>query len=244
MEIMFDMKKIMFITGSSRGIGATTARVAKKYGFEVLLHGRTKSNKLLELASELNAKYLTFDVTKEQQIRQALATVPQINVLVNSAGLNISKTFDQLNSNDWKLVYDINLFGLVNVTKHILPIMKKSESTGKIVNISSIKGLYASVGRVAYASSKAAVINLTSGLAKELAPKILVNCVAPGFVNTDMTKNTWSERIKKQVGNILLKRLADPTEIAEVIVFLSSKKNEYITGQTINVDGGFSIKND
>lgn len=241
---MFDMKKIMFITGSSRGIGATTARVAKKYGFEVLLHGRTKSNKLLELASELNAKYLTFDVTKEQQIRQALATVPQINVLVNSAGLNISKTFDQLNSNDWKLVYDINLFGLVNVTKHILPIMKKSESTGKIVNISSIKGLYASVGRVAYASSKAAVINLTSGLAKELAPKILVNCVAPGFVNTDMTKNTWSERIKKQVGNILLKRLADPTEIAEVIVFLSSKKNEYITGQTINVDGGFSIKND
>ena len=113
-----------------------------------------------------------------------------------------------------------------------------------IINIASIKGLYASVGRVAYASSKAAVINLTTGLAKELAPGILVNAVAPGFTNTEMTNNTWSDRIKKQVGNILLKRMADPKEIAEVVLFLSSGANEYITGQTINIDGGFSIKND
>ena len=94
------------------------------------------------------------------------------------------------------------------------------------------------------ASSKAAVINLTTGLAKELAPRILVNAVAPGFTNTEMTKNTWSDRIKKQVNNILLKRMADPKEIAEVVLFLSSDMNQYITGQTINVDGGFSIKND
>jgi 3-oxoacyl-[acyl-carrier protein] reductase len=145
---------------------------------------------------------------------------------------------------DWKDIYDVNLFGLVNVTKNVLPLMDNFESIGKIVNISSIKGLYSSVGRVAYASSKAAVINLTTGLAKELAPKILVNAVAPGFVKTQMTSDTMSERIKKQLENILLKRTADPSEIADVVLFLISDKNRYITGQTINVDGGFSIKND
>lgn len=238
------MKNKILITGSSRGIGAAIARLAKEKGYEVLLHGRTHSSCLVELAKELDSKYLIFDISKEDEVRQALSKITQINVLVNSAGVNISKTFDNLTDTDWKTVYDINLFGLVNVTRHVVPIMKRSKTTGKIINIASIKGLYASVGRVAYASSKAAVINLTTGLAKELAPGILVNAVAPGFTNTEMTDNTWSDRIKKQVSNILLKRMADPKEIAEVVLFLSSSANEYITGQTINIDGGFSIKND
>ena len=238
------MKKVILITGSSRGIGAAIARLAKEKGYEVLLHGRTHSSYLIELAKELDSKYLIFDISKEDEVRRALSKITQINVLVNSAGVNISKTFDDLSDTDWRTVYDVNLFGLVNVTRYVVPIMKRSKTTGKIINIASIKGLYASVGRVAYASSKAAVINLTTGLAKELAPGILVNAVAPGFTNTEMTNNTWSDRIKKQVGNILLKRMADPKEIAEVVLFLSSGANEYITGQTINIDGGFSIKND
>ena len=238
------MKKVILITGSSRGIGAAIARLAKEKGYEVLLHGRTHSSHLMKLAKELDSKYLIFDISNEDEVRQALFETTEINILVNSAGVNISKTFNDLTDTDWRSVYDINLFGLVNVTRHVVPIMKRSKSTGKIINIASIKGLYASVGRVAYASSKAAVINLTTGLAKELAPGILVNAVAPGFTNTEMTNNTWSDRIKKQVGNILLKRMADPKEIAEVVLFLSSGANEYITGQTINIDGGFSIKND
>jgi len=238
------MKNKILITGSSRGIGAAVARLAKEKGYEVLLHGRTHSSCLIELAKELDSKYLIFDISKEDEVRRALSKITQINVLVNSAGVNISKTFDDLTDTDWKAIYDVNLFGLVNVTRHVVPIMKRSKSTGKIINIASIKGLYASVGRVAYASSKAAVINLTTGLAKELAPGILVNAVAPGFTNTEMTDTTWSDRIKKQVGNILLKRMADPKEIAEIVLFLSSSANEYITGQTINIDGGFSIKND
>jgi 3-oxoacyl-[acyl-carrier protein] reductase len=238
------MKNKILITGSSRGVGAAIARLAKEKGYEVLLHGRTHSSYLIELAKELDSKYLIFDISKEDEVRRALSKITQINVLVNSAGVNISKTFDDLSDTDWRTVYDVNLFGLVNVTRYVVPIMKRSKTTGKIINIASIKGLYASVGRVAYASSKAAVINLTTGLAKELAPGILVNAVAPGFTNTEMTNNTWSDRIKKQVGNILLKRMADPKEIAEVVLFLSSGANEYITGQTINIDGGFSIKND
>ena len=238
------MKNKILITGSSRGVGAAIARLAKEKGYEVLLHGRTHSSYLIELAKELDSKYLIFDISKEDEVRRALSKITQINVLVNSAGVNISKTFDDLSDTDWRTVYDVNLFGLVNVTRYVVPIMKRSKTTGKIINIASIKGLYASVGRVAYASSKAAVINLTTGLAKELAPGILVNAVAPGFTNTEMTNNTWSDRIKKQVSNILLKRMADPKEIAEVVLFLSSSANGYITGQTINVDGGFSIKND
>ena len=238
------MKNKILITGSSRGVGAAIARLAKEKGYEVLLHGRTHSSYLIELAKELDSKYLIFDISKEDEVRRALSKITQINVLVNSAGVNISKTFDDLSDTDWRTVYDVNLFGLVNVTRYVVPIMKRSKTTGKIINIASIKGLYASVGRVAYASSKAAVINLTTGLAKELAPGILVNAVAPGFTNTEMTNNTWSDRIKNQVSNILLKRMADPKEIAEVVLFLSSSANEYITGQTINIDGGFSIKND
>jgi|TARA_B110000259_G_scaffold181921_1_gene224758 3-oxoacyl-[acyl-carrier protein] reductase len=238
------MENKMLITGSSRGIGAAIARLAKVKGYEVLLHGRTQSDQLMELAKELDSKYVIFDISNENEVKKALSDITQINFLVNSAGLNISKAFDDLKDSDWRSVYDVNIFGLVNVIRYTIPIMKRSQSIGKIINIASIKGLYASVGRVAYASSKAAVINLTTGLAKELAPRILVNAVAPGFTNTEMTKNTWSDRIKKQVNNILLKRMADPKEIAEVVLFLSSDMNQYITGQTINVDGGFSIKND
>lgn len=238
------MENKMLITGSSRGIGAAIARLAKVKGYEVLLHGRTQSDQLMELAKELDSKYVIFDISNENEVKKALSDITQINFLVNSAGLNISKAFDDLKDSDWRSVYDVNIFGLVNVIRYTIPIMKRSQSIGKIINLASIKGLYASVGRVAYASSKAAVINLTTGLAKELAPRILVNAVAPGFTNTEMTKNTWSDRIKKQVNNILLKRMADPKEIAEVVLFLSSDMNQYITGQTINVDGGFSIKND
>ncbi len=238
------MKKKILITGSSRGIGAAIARLAKERGYDVILHGRSHSSHLMNLAKELDSKYIIFDVAKDDEVERAVREINYIDVLVNSAGVNISKAFDNLTDSDWKAIYDVNLFGLVNVTRHVVPIMKRSKSTGKIINIASIKGLYASVGRVAYASSKAAVINLTTGLAKELAPGILVNAVAPGFTNTEMTDATWSDRIKKQVGNILLKRMADPEEIAEIVLFLSSSANEYITGQSINIDGGFIIKND
>ena len=238
------MKKKILITGSSRGIGAAIARLAKERGYDVILHGGSRSSHLVSLAKELDSKFIIFDVSKDDEVERAISGINNIDVLVNSAGVNISKAFDNLTDSDWKAIYDVNLFGLVNVTRHVVPIMKRSETTGKIVNIASIKGLYASVGRVAYASSKAAVINLTTGLAKELAPKILVNAVAPGFTNTEMTDATWSDRIKKQVNNILLKRMAEPKEIAEIVLFLSGSENEYITGQTINIDGGFSIKND
>lgn len=238
------MQKSILITGSSRGIGAAVARLAKKEGYEVLLHGRTKSADLIKISKELDAKYFVFDVCDETEVKNQLAPVEKLDILINSAGINISKPFNDLSDKDWRAVYDVNVFGLANVTRNLIPQLNRSKRLGKIVNIGSIKGIYSSVGRVAYASSKAAVINLTTGLAKELAPKILVNAVAPGFTKTEMTDNTWSERIKNQVESILIKRMANPEEIANLVMFLSGENNNYITGQTIIIDGGFSIKND
>lgn len=238
------MYKTILIIGSSRGIGEAFARVAKKEGYNIILHGRKKSNKLISLSTELNCEYLTFDVTNVNNIKSSLKYLKKIDILVNSVGINISKVFSKLKNKDWRSIYNTNVFGVSNVIKYALPILKKSLSISKIINIASVKGTYSAVGHVAYASSKAALINLTTGLAKELSPKILVNSVSPGFVNTEMTKKNFTKRIKKQIKSILLKRVAQPEEIANVILFLCSDKCSYITGQNIIVDGGFGIKNE
>lgn len=238
------MSKTMLITGSSRGIGAALAKLAVNEGYEVILHGRKSSRNLKLIANQLRSRFVSFDVNNENEIKYAVKNIKKIDILVNSAGLNISKSFIKLKNKDWRSIYNTNVFGIANVIRWTLPIIKKNISVSKIINIASVKGTYSAVGHVAYASSKAAVINLTTGLAKEFSPKILVNSISPGFTKTEMTKKTWSKRIKKQVDNILLKRMATAEEIANVILFLCSEKCLYITGQNINVDGGFGIKNE
>jgi 3-oxoacyl-[acyl-carrier protein] reductase len=183
-----------------------------------------------------------FDVTDESQVREGMGSFEKLDVLVNSAGVNISRPFQELSKSDWTRVYDVNVFGLASVTRMAVPALSQADNIGKIVNIASIKGVYSSVGRAAYASSKAAVISLTTALSKELAPRILVNAVAPGFVDTEMTLNTMSARLQRQIDSILLGRIAQPIEVANAVLFLAGDKNSYITGQTLNVDGGFSIK--
>ena len=238
------MSKTIFITGSSRGIGEACARVAKDAGYNIILHGKKKSKKLISLSNELKSKYYTFNVNDIYKIKSSFKQIKKIDILVNSAGINISKTFLNLKDRDWKEIYNTNIFGVSNVIKYALPVLKKSSKQTKIINIASVKGTYSAVGHVAYASSKAALINLTTGLAKELSPNIIVNSVSPGFVNTDMTKKTYSNRIQKQIKNILLRRIAKTDEIANVVLFLCSNKCTYITGQNIIVDGGFGIKNE
>lgn len=238
------MTKTILITGSSRGIGASIARSAKASGYRVFLHGKEQSAVLKDLSEKLKSEYLVFDICNQIDVKRQTEKIRRLDVLVNCAGINVSKAFDELTSEDWRSVYDANVFGLVNVTRGLIAQLTESPGLGKIINVGSVKGTYSAVGRVAYASSKAAVASITTGLAKELAPKILVNSVAPGFTRTEMTENTWSPRIKSQVDNVLLKRMAEPEEIAKLVMFLAGEDNTYITGQTILIDGGFSIKND
>lgn len=236
--------KTILITGSSRGIGAATARLAKNYGANVILHGKTLSQPLKDLAKEINSPYVFCDITDEEEVKNAVLKILEdagkIDVLVNSAGLNISKPFMKLSSEVWLDIFKVNVLGTVNFSKAVIPVMQKNKS-GKIINLASVKGYPKTSGRAAYASSKAAIITLTASMAKEFAPHILVNAVAPGFTDTEMTESTWSERVQKQVNQTLLGRMAKPEEIAEVILFLASDKASYMTGQTILVDGGYSL---
>jgi len=233
--------KVILITGSSRGIGAATARLAKHYGAEVILHGKTESEPLKKLAHELGARYIFCDVTAELEVKKEIDKFERIDVLINNAGINPSKTFVQLTAEDWKNIFDVNLMGTVNFSKAVIQGMQQ-RGHGKIINLASIKGLFYTPGKPAYASAKAAVMRLTTSMAEEFAQyNILVNAVAPGFTDTEMTKETLSPSIQAQISKIPLKRMGQPEEIAETILFLASDKTNYITGQIIVVDGGYTL---
>ena len=232
--------KTILVTGSSRGIGEVTARLAKEYGAKVILHGKTESDRLKYLSKELKSPYIFCDSSNRNYVTEEINKVGSIDVLVNNAGINPSKKFMDLEEKDWQDIFGVNLFGVVNFSRAVIPRML-SRGYGKIINVSSVKGYNYVVGKPAYASSKAAVMRLTSSMAEEFAPNILVNAVAPGFTNTEMTEKTIIPKIRNQIDNIPLKRMAESRDIAEVILFLASDKSDYITGQTIAVDGGFSI---
>lgn len=234
-------KKTILITGSSRGIGEATARLAKEYGAIVILHGQNESEHLKSLAKELDSHYITCDVSNEEMVRKSVDSLERIDILVNNAGINPSKTFMQLTSEDWKQIFEVNVMGTINFSKAVIPKMMEN-GQGKIINIASIKAYHYISGKPAYAASKAAIIRITSSMAEEFAPNnILVNAVAPGFTETEMSRSTMSPKLQKQVDKIPLKRMAKPEEIAEGVLFLASDKANYITGQTIVIDGGLGI---
>ena len=233
--------KTILITGSSRGIGAATARLAKRYGANVVLHGKTVTKELEQISKELGSSYIVCDVADESAVKKEVSKVNNIDILVNNAGINPSKTFMELTAEDWCNIFEVNVMGTVNFSKAAIPQMIERGS-GKIINVASIKGYHHVSGKPAYAASKAAIIRMTSSMAEEFAShNILINAVAPGFTETEMTKSTLSPKIQSQIDKIPLKRMAKPNDIAEVILFLASDASNYITGQTLSVDGGYSV---
>lgn len=232
--------KTILITGSSRGIGAAIARLAKHRGATVILHGKTESEELRRLAADLDSSYLVFDIIDEAAVQNKIKQSAPIDILVNNAGISISKPFLELTHKEWMHVLGTNVMGTVNVSRAVIPGML-NRGSGKIINIASIKGLPQTSGRAAFAASKAAIIALTASMAKEFKTSILVNCVAPGFTETETTKEAWGERIFKQIAQAPLARAGKPNEIAEAVLFLASENASYITGQTLIVDGGYSI---
>jgi len=235
--------KTILITGSSSGIGAATAKLAKEYGATVILHGKTESDSLKSLAKELDAEYIFCDVADKTavdlQVQTLLKKIKRIDVLVNSAGIASRPSFLESTDDIWLDVFKVNVLGTVHFCQAVIPFMQKAK-TGRVVNIASIRASVGTAGKPVYSATKAAIVNLTAVLAKEFAPDVYVNAVSPGYTDTPISKN-WDEKVWKQVNTALVGRIAQPKEIAEAILFLASDRASFITGQTIIVDGGYSI---
>jgi NAD(P)-dependent dehydrogenase (short-subunit alcohol dehydrogenase family) len=215
------------ITGASRGIGAAIAARLQGEGIRVLS----------PLSNDL-------DLSSSVSIDRYLSTLTQpIDILINNAGINRLGSIDEISSTDFEDVIQINLLGHFRLTQGLVKGMK-ARRYGRIVNISSIWSLVSRERRMAYSATKAAINGLTRAQALELAPyNILVNALAPGYVNTDLTKkNNTSVELEAIATQIPLGRLAEPSEIAECVAFLCSPKNSYITGQVIAIDGGYLCK--
>ncbi len=242
-------EKVVIITGSSRGIGKEMALNFSKSGASVVISGRSMES-LKPVQNEIEAggtKVLAVaaDVAKVEDatnlIKQTIETFGKIDVLVNNAGITRDNLLLRLSEEDWDAVLDTNLKGAFNCIKACTKPMMKQRS-GAIINITSVVGLMGNAGQVNYAASKAGMIGLTKSVAKELASRnIRVNAVAPGFIETDMTDDLPEKTKEELINSIPLSKLGSAQDVAELVLFLSSQKAKYITGQTINVDGGMII---
>ena len=194
-----------------------------------------------ELNSE-NCMHLSMDVTDRKQISSCFDELKKINkipnVLINNAGITKDQLFLRMKEDDWDDVINSNLTSVFNITKLFIKSMVK-DRYGKIINISSVAGLMGNPGQVNYSASKAGLGGFTRALAKEVAARnITVNCIAPGFIETDMTNHFQDEELENILNQIPANKMGNPHQIADLALFLASSKGDYITGQTISVDGG------
>ena len=245
------MKHTVLVTGSSRGIGAGIARRFAQEGHRVAIHYRAEEAQARALYDELasvgySVMLVSGDIAREDEARQIVSRVRErfgfIDVLVNNAGIALpTQLITDTTLADWNRVMETNITGMFLVTNAVLPEMV-SQKRGAIVNISSMWGVTGGSCEVAYSSSKAAVIGFTKSLAKEVAPSgIRVNCVAPGFVLTDMTRGFDEGVIAGICEETPLLRAGTPEDIASAVLFLASEEASFITGQVLSVDGGRCI---
>ena len=243
--------KTILITGGARGIGLTTALMMAAEGGRVGIVALSPDNlrKAAETARARGLVLETFqgDVSRTDQVQRTmnafLETFGRIDILVNNAGMIIPKPFMERTAEDWIRTLEVNLIGVFlcsqAAAKHML-----AQKSGKIVNVSSIRGIghCGREGVMDYSAAKSGVISLTKTMAKELAPHITVNTVAPGHTVTEMTATLPDAVKKNMIEGSYLKRMAQPEDIAKAILFLASDDASFITGQMILVDGGFSLK--
>lgn len=243
------MNKNVLITGGTRGIGEAISREFAKKGYNLIINYINSKEKAEQLKAELekiyNIKVLTIqaDLSDEKAIENmvdiAIDKLGKVDVLVNNAGIVIDKEFEDRTIEDWKQTLNINLIAPFILTKLIGKEMVKNKS-GAIINISSTNGINTYYPTsVDYDASKSGLISLTYDSAVELAPYVRVNCIAPGWVNTEMNKELPEDFVKEETKRILVKRFAEPEEIAKVATFLASDDASFINSTVIKVDGGW-----
>lgn len=241
------MSKVALITGATRGIGKQIAITLAKQGYDIAINYRQENEDLTDTKNKIeenNVKCLAVkgDISNfedtEKFVKEVMDEYGKIDVLVNNAGITKDMLLMRMKKEDFQSVIDINLVGTFNVTKNVISHMMKARS-GRIINISSVVGVSGNAGQTNYSASKAGIIGFTKSLAKEVASRnILVNAVAPGFIETNMT-DVLKDEVKEEIAkNIPLKRMGNTEDVANVVKFLASEDSSYITGQVINVDGG------
>ena len=242
--------KVIFITGATRGIGLATATIAAQQGWTLILSGRDEE-KLHNIKEQLEQQYdatvhtLSYDVTDVAAIKQAFLwikkNVGQLDAVVNNGGILDDALLGMVNEQQVARTMAVNTEAVIYHMQYASRLMMKQKS-GSIVNVSSIIGRVGNTGQTVYGASKAAVIGATYSAAKELAPyNIRVNAVAPGFIETDMTKQLSEEKFEQRLSEIKMGRIGKPEEVANTILFLASDLASYVTGQVIGVDGGMVI---
>lgn len=239
--------KVALVTGSSSGIGRAIALQLAKDGFDVATNGVTDTVGAQETTKEIkkigrNSIYFQADVSDsnsvEEMIQKIIKKFGKIDILINNSGITRDKKLENMSKEDWDAVIAVNLTGVFNCTKSVIPYMQ-SQGSGRIVSIASIVGEIGNFGQTNYSASKGGVIAMTKTIAKENAAEgILVNAIAPGFIKTKMVTSLPKNIIKKVISEIPMGRLGEPEEVANLISFLVSDKANYITGQVFNINGG------
>ena len=239
--------KYALVTGGSRGLGKAVCLKVAKMGIPVLINYQSNEAaaqevKALVEAEGVSAELLRFDVRVKQEVDEALSRWEEahpddyIAYLVNNAGIRRDGMMFMMPEQDWHDVLDITLNGFYNVTTHVLPKMMMRKHGGRIVNMSSLSGLKGLPGQTNYSAAKAAIVGATKALAQEVAPRgVTVNAIAPGFIDTDMTKDLPQDELKKQIP---VGRFGRPEEVAALAGFLLSDEAAYITGEVISINGG------
>lgn len=244
---MIDLKnKIAIVTGAARGIGRAIALRLAEAGADVVVSDIVMegANEVAKQIHDMGRRSLAFAadvanmVQAEQLVDAAVKEFGRVDILVNNAGITRDNLLLRMDENEWDTVIAVNLKGAFNCIKAVTRPMMKQRS-GKIINMASVVGIIGNAGQANYAASKAGLIGLTKSAAKELASRnIQVNAVAPGYIETDMTKNLPETAKQAFLTLIPCKRPGQPQEVADVVLFLASPLSDYITGQVIHVDGG------
>ena len=240
-------RRVALITGGAKGIGKAIAKKFAKNGYDLILNYVSDKTDLEGIQNEFKEYGVEVLLEKanvsnyeqcENMVKAAIEKFGRIDTLINNAGVTKDNLLMRMKEEDFDKVISINLKGTFNMTKLVTPYMMKKRE-GRIVSISSVVGVVGNAGQSNYAASKAGIIGFTKSVAKELASRnILANCVAPGFIATDMT-SVLSDKVKESINaQIPLKRMGTADEIANAVYFLGGEENTYITGQTLNIDGG------
>lgn len=243
--------KVVLVTGSSRGIGRSIAVRFAKEGASVVINYKSSENEakaITEIISSYSSDCMCIqaDVSKEKDVKRMIDTIIEkyghIDILVNNAGIAIDNDFKDRHVKDWQETLNTNLIGVFLTSKYAGKYMLEKQY-GKIINISSTNGIDTTFPySIDYDASKAGIINLTKNLAIEFAPFINVNAIAPSWINTEMNDSLSKSYLESEKEKILLKRFAEPEEIANVVLFLASDMSRYIDGETIRVDGGIKLE--